>query len=368
MIKQELEDNIKFTRTDARHRGLRWMTVEHLTLVLLLKNSSVRQLLEECQADVRGLTGKLSDFVRAHAVEVHKRETNEAEAEPKPTHELQRVLRRAMGQAQKRKEEQATGVHVLAAVFAEPNSFAAYQMQKYGIERLTVFASLAKRQTPVAEKQEETDAHDLVAAAAAGKLSAPFCRTAEMSAVFRALSRKYKNNPLLVGEPGVGKTALVHAVAHEIAAGRAPAGVAEARLLQVSMTEMVAGTKYRGDFEQRLSQFVEKCRVHGNTIVFIDEIHTLVGAGAVSGSALDASNMLKPLLNEEGVRYIGATTTAEYRRIFEKESALSRRFQKIDVREPDMPLLRRILQDVTAKLSAHHQRGICPTAFFPTRR
>ena len=349
MIKQDLEDNINFTRADARRRGLKWMTVEHLTLVLLMENSSVRQLLEDCHADVRGLTSKLSDFLHSNVAA-----SDMQGAEPQPTPGLQRVLRRAVAQAQKRKEQRATGVHVLAAVFAEPNSFAAYQMQKYGVERLTVFANMAKRQ-PAPVKQAATDERDLVAAAAAGKLGAPFCRMTEIAAVFRALSRKYKNNPLLVGEPGVGKTALVHALAHEIAADRAPAGVANARLLQVSMTEMVAGTKYRGDFEQRLSQFVEKCRAHGNTIVFIDEIHTLVGAGAVSGAALDASNMLKPLLNEEGVRYIGATTTAEYRRIFEKESALSRRFQKIEVREPDAPMLRLILRDVAAKLSEHHQ-------------
>lgn len=348
MVTKELEENINVVRSDARRRGLEQMTVEHLALVLVRENSAVRDMLADFCADVRGLKDKLTQFITSTQT------ARPYGSEPQPSAGFKRVLQRAM--ANSKGKQQITGVHVLAAIFSEPDSPAAYYMQKYGIEKLAILARLSSHalsapSTPSASRQQE---NDLVAQAQAGKLDKPSGRSEEVALLIRTLSCKYKNNALLVGEPGVGKTAIVHALAHHIAAGEAPANMSGMRILSVSVAELVAGTKYRGDFEQRVQQLVEKCHAHGNTVLFIDEIHTLVGAGAVSGSALDGANVLKPLLEERKVRYIGATTQVEYRRIFEKDRALTRRFKKITVREPDDATLMQIMQRGVTYLSKHH--------------
>ncbi len=353
VITPELEDNINFTHADARRRRLGAVTLEHLVLVLI-DNSSVRRCLSTCNADVESLRQDLE-----HCIET---QTHCDGGRPAPTAEFERVLRRAVLQTRApHSRGGASGAHVLAAVFAEPGSRAAYYLCKHGVERLAALAHANQKPAtaePVARPAED---NNLVALAAAGRLESPFGRDAEVAEVARILGRKYKNNPLLVGEPGVGKTAIAHKLAHYALRPDAPQSLAGLSLFSVSVGELVAGTKYRGDFEQRMRQLLEKCRARPNAVLFIDEIHTVVGAGAVSGGSLDAANLMKPLLGG-GVRCVGATTFAEYRRIFERDAALSRRFHKIDVGEPEEDELRIILSGVAARLSAHHRTEYAPKA------
>ena len=354
MITQELEDNINFTHTDARRRGLEAITVEHLVLVMI-DNSSVRQCLSLCRADIDSLRQDLEHYLESSVARA-------AGNSPMPTVGFQRVLKRAVSHLRGRTKVKASGVHVLAAVFAEPNSHAAYFLKKHGVERLAVLA-YANEQTEKAPPTEAQPApgNELVALAAAGKIEEPFGRLTEVAEVARVLSRKYKNNPLLVGEAGVGKTAVAHKLAHCAAAGLP--SLAGMKLFSVAIGELIAGTKYRGDFEQRLRQLIEKCRAYDNAVVFIDEIHTLVGAGAVAGGSLDAANILKPILGGNGgLRCLGATTFTEYRRIFEKDAALSRRFQKVVINEPADDELQEILSGVIARLTVHHGVSYAPTA------
>ena len=277
MITQGLEENIRFLRADARRRRLSLITVEHLTLVLIEQNVEVREMLVDCHADVAGVKAKLNDYLASRVPVMEGRG-----GEPKPSPEFQRVLQRALSRTGKK----IGGTHVLAAVFAEPESSAAYYLQKYGIERLTVMSHLFRQSEEAGEpkrrKTRKTD-DNLVELATAGELERPLGREAETLDMVRVLSRKYKNNVLLVGEPGVGKTSLVHALAYRVAEQAVPEALADLRIVPVSVTDLIAGTKYRGEFEQRIKQLMEKCRTYGNVAVFIDEIHTLIGSGAVTG-------------------------------------------------------------------------------------
>lgn len=348
MITQELEENINFTHADARRRRLADVTIEHLVLVLI-DNSTVRRCLAACNADIDSLRQDLEHFIESQVPPAV------SGARPARTPEFDRVIKRAVSHVRPASRDKASGAHVLAAVFAEPDSRAAHFLCKHGVERLAVLAYAAsqKRAAEAAPAQRSEEETDLVALASAGKIEQPFGRDREAAELARILSRKYKNSPLLVGEPGVGKTAVVHKLAHHAAEGRLPA-LAGFSLFSVSIGDLVAGTRYRGDFEQRMRQLLDKCRAARNAALFIDEIHTVVGAGAVSGGSLDAANMMKPLLGG-GVRCIGATTFAEYRRIFEKDSALSRRFQKVEVREPAGEELDIIMTGVVGRLAAHHK-------------
>ena len=360
MFTRELEENIKSTRADAKRRGLEIITIEHLILVLITENTEVQKLLANCQADTQGLTENLANFL-ATQVPVAKI----MDSAPTPTAVFHRVLENAVSQNRKKNapNQKINGVHVLAAVFTEPESHAAYYLQKHGMERLTIFTHLAKPATIEKETTaEEKIGVNLTTLIAAGQLEKPFARDKETSALSRILIRKYKNNPLLIGEPGVGKTTVVHALAYQIADKAVPTALADVRLLQVSTIDLVAGTKYRGDFEQRMREITADCHKHGKTIVFIDEIHTLIGAGAVAGGAMDAANMLKPLLSDPNIRVIGATTFADYRRIFEKDTALARRFQKVEIHEPNNDALQTILNGVIKRLSVHHCVAYAPTA------
>ena len=361
MITPELEDNINFTYTDARRRRLEAVTLEHLVLVLI-DNSSVRHCLSRCKADVESLRQDL-----AHCIESQK--SHSGAKRPAPTAEFDRVIKRAVLQTRTYSSGGVSGAHVLAAVFAEPDSRAAYYLCKHGVERLAVLAHANQKsafKTAELESQPQSQSaadteNDLVALAAAGRLEKPFGRDAEIAEIVRVIGRKYKNNPILVGEPGVGKTAVVHKLAHYALREDAPPSLADFSLTAISVGDLVAGTKYRGDFEQRMRQLLEKCRARPNAVLFIDEIHTIIGAGAVSGGALDAANLMKPLLTG-GVRCIGATTYAEYRRIFERDAALSRRFHKIDIAEPGGRELQIILSGVITGLSAHHRVKYAPQA------
>ena len=354
MITPELEDNINFTHADARRRRLAAVTVEHLILVLI-DNSSVRRCLSACNADMESLRQDLEHFIKSQVPPGDS---------PRPTDEFRRVIKRAVNQIRGYSSGKASGAHVLAAVFAEPGSRAAYYLGKHGVERLAVLAHTSRRQSvgdTAAPDKERREENDLVVMAAAGRLELPFGRDAEVGEVARILARKYKNNPLLVGESGVGKTAIAHKLAHYALDSGAPPMLSGFALFSVSVGELVAGTKYRGDFELRMRQVLEKCRAHNNAALFIDEIHMLVGAGAVSGGGVDAANIMKPLL-DAGVRCVGATTFVEYRRIFEKDAALSRRFHKIDINEPSETELALILSGISMRLAAHHQISYAPSA------
>ena len=406
MIDEELERNIHFAREDARRRGLEFVTIEHLVLALL-DNSQVRQILAR-GADARGLRLALESFIQNR---VPKRKTP---GETPPTEGFKRVIRRALSPRNGQRQNQnaaINGLHVLAAVYAERDSIASYYLQKHGVERLGIIAHLAHlaHPAPPADSADSADSADpshaaippfpnpsspsadapsrpspgaqpqthpglrpappnrprdieLTAAAAAGGLESPFGRENEIAQAARALARKYKNNPLLVGEPGVGKTAVVHALAHRIASGKIPPALAGMKIFAVSVSDLVAGAKYRGDFEQRMRDLLEKCRAAGNAAIFIDEIHTVVGAGAASGGALDAANILKPALANGGIRCIGATTFSEFRRVFERDAALARRFQPINIDEPAADELEVILNGVVSRLEAHHGVSYAPDA------
>ena len=354
MITQELEENINFTRADARRRRLGAVTVEHLMLVLI-DNSSVRRCLSACNADIASLRQDLEHFIESQT-------PHSDIGRPEPTEEFQRVIKRAVLQTRAHSRGKVSGAHVLAAVFAEPGSRAAYYLCKHGVERLAVLAHANQRTaTEPAAQPATSDDNNLAVQAAQGLLEEPFGRSAEVAEVARILARKYKNSPLLVGEPGVGKTAVAHKLAHYANSADAPPSLSGLAMFSVSVGELVAGTKYRGDFEQRMRQLLEKCRAHSNAVLFIDEIHTVVGAGAVSGGSLDAANLMKPLLGGE-VRCIGATTYGEYRRIFEKDAALSRRFHRVDIGEPAGEELHMILNGVIHRLSEHHKIEYAPDA------
>ena len=360
MIAQELEESIQFAYSDARQRGLEYVTVEHLVFALL-DNSDVKQVAARQKADLAALRGALARHLETR---VPLRRGGEPS---QPTAGFQRVIQRAVAQTRgARPRAQVTALSVLAAVYAEADSFAAYYLQKHGLERLAIMNHLAlQRHTApdsaraieagVETKTGAPAARNLVEWAAAGKLDAPFGRQDEIDQVARVLCRKYKNNPLLVGEPGVGKTAVVHGVAHCVAQNRAPPALAGMAIFEVNIADLVAGTKYRGDFEQRIKDLLERVAQAGNAAIFIDEIHAIVGAGTVSGGALDAANILKPALTTGGARCIGATTYAEFRRLFEKDGAIARRFQKIEIAEPDGDELTAILEGVRTRLESHHK-------------
>ena len=392
MIAEELERNIYAAREDARRRGLEFVTVEHLVLALL-DNSQVREILNR-GADADGLRRALEAFVQNR---VPKRKTP---GDAPPTEGFKRVIRRAFARPpaqQQGRDATVNGLHILAAVYAERDSVASYYLQKHGVERLGIIAHLSSRAPHSFHSSSPSDGMggmsgaggmggsgmhphsepglnpglrlappgggrdvELTAAAVSGELESPFGREKEVAQAARALARKYKNNPLLVGEPGVGKTAVVHALAHRIARGQVPEALAGMKIFAVSVSDLVAGAKYRGDFEQRMRDLLEKCRAAGNAAIFIDEIHTVVGAGAAAGGALDAANILKPALSGGGARCIGATTFAEFRRVFERDAALSRRFQPVNISEPGGDELEVILNGVVSRLEAHH--GVCYAA------
>lgn len=354
MIAADLEKNLQAVRADAKERGLSQMMVEHLLLILLEDNPSVRQHAKRYKPDVAGLSRSLSNYLEMYAT------TNLRNYHPiAPSPVFERVLRRAVKMAG---GEATDGIHFIAAIFNERDSFAAYNLTKYGFEQLHIrgqMASYGKGAVEIspAGLASETSAAtlpNLVAQAAAGRVAEPVCCEQPLARLVQILERKYKNNPLIIGEAGVGKTALVHGLAHRIASGEVPASLQNAQIVPVLVSDLVAGTKYRGDFEQRIRALVDKCQAHGNSIVFIDEIHTLVGSGATVNSS-DAANLFKPILLEKGIRYIGTTTFAEYRRHIEKDPALARRFGRLEMPEPRGDTLHAILSAVAQQLSDFHQ-------------
>src|SRR5438477_738913 len=368
MATKEREVSLHMAFMEARQKRHEFITVEHL-LLALLDNPSASEVLRACAADIDDLRKLLTDFVTEHTPIL----TGD-DVDTQPTLGFQRVIQRAILHVQSSGKKEVTGANVLVAIFGEKDSHAVYFLHQKGVTRLDVVnyishgiskvpqAGPAKQQEGEAESEQEqnqggaleTYTMNLNALALSGKIDPLIGRERELERVVQTLCRRRKNNPLLVGEAGVGKTAIAEGLARRIIEGSVPDILARCQVYALDMGALLAGTKYRGDFEQRLKAVLKQLLDNPNAILFIDEIHTLIGAGAASGGTLDASNLLKPALSSGSLKCIGATTYTEYRGIFEKDHALSRRFQKIDVPEPSVEETVAILRGLKSRFEAHH--------------
>jgi ATP-dependent Clp protease ATP-binding subunit ClpA len=369
MIAQELEVSLHMAFMDARQKRHELITVEHL-LLAMIDNPSAAQVLRACGANLETLRRELTNYIEEHTPTV----TGNDEVDTQPTLGFQRVIQRAILHVQSSGKKEVTGANVLVAIFGEKDSHAVFFLHQQGVTRLDVvnFIShgIAKITESSAPKRTETEqdsenepatggalenfTQNLNAQVLAGKIDPLIGRGSELERVIQTLCRRRKNNPLLVGEAGVGKTAIAEGLARRIVDGDIPEILANATIYALDMGALLAGTKYRGDFEQRLKAVLKKLADAPNAILFVDEIHTMIGAGAASGGTLDASNLLKPALSNGTLKCIGATTYQEYRGIFEKDHALSRRFQKIDVAEPSIAETVEILKGLKSRFEAHH--------------
>ena len=378
MIAQELEVSLHMAFVEARQQRHEFITVEHL-LLALLDNPSASEVLRACAANIEELRKSLSAFIRENTPTVGGTE----DVDTQPTLGFQRVIQRAIMHVQSTSgaKKEVTGANVLVAIFGEKDSHAVYYLHQQGVTRLDVVNYIAhgiKKSEPPepakgsgegagsgneSEKEEVGDpkgspldqfTSNLNVQARDGKIDPLIGRESEVERVIQVLCRRRKNNPLLVGEAGVGKTAIAEGLAWRITEGTVPEVLADAVVYALDMGALLAGTKYRGDFEQRLKGVLKQLKDQPKAILFIDEIHTLIGAGAASGGTLDASNLLKPALSSGAMKCIGATTFTEYRGIFEKDAALSRRFQKVDVVEPSVEQTVEILKGLKSRFEAHH--------------
>ncbi len=373
MISQELEVSLHMAFVEARSARHEFITVEHL-LLALLDNAAAVEVLKACAANTDELRQHLRKFVSDNTPVIPEG----GEVDTQPTLGFQRVIQRAIMHvsAGGTSKKPVTGANVLVAIFGEKDSHAVYYLQQQGISRLDVVNFLShgitknqQAEAPATERQgpaggEETPdsrqtpldqyAQDLNAAAIAGRIDPLIGRDQEVERVIQILCRRRKNNPLLVGEAGVGKTAIAEGLAYRITQDEVPEILQNACVYSLDMGALLAGTKYRGDFEQRLKAVLKQLKSNPQAILFIDEIHTLIGAGSASGGTLDASNLLKPALSSGQLRCIGATTYNEYRGIFEKDAALSRRFQKVDVPEPSVEQTVQILRGLKQRFEEHH--------------
>ena len=370
MIAQELEVSLHMAFVEARQKRHEFITVEHL-LLALLDNPSAADALRACGGNIEQLRRDLNKFIGEHTPRVE----GEEEIDTQPTLGFQRVIQRAILHVQSSGKKEVNGANVLVAIFGEKDSHAVYYLQKQGITRLDVVnfishgVSKVQQNTPRAEHEGEAEADgqqqnaagplesytiNLNALALQGKIDPLIGREGELERVIQTLCRRRKNNPLLVGEAGVGKTAIAEGLARRIVENEVPEVLAQSNVYALDMGALLAGTKYRGDFEQRLKAVLKQLSENPNAILFIDEIHTLIGAGSASGGTMDASNLLKPALSTGQIKCIGATTYNEYRGIFEKDHALSRRFQKIDVNEPTSADTVEILKGLKSRFESHH--------------
>ncbi len=367
MIAQELEVSLHLAFVEARQKRHEFVTVEHL-LLALVDNPSAADALRACGAQPEVLRRELSKFIADHTPTI----TGEGDYDTQPTLGFQRVVQRAILHAQSSGKKEINGASVLAAIYGEKDSHAVYHLQKQGVSRLDVVNYIAhgvsKVQPAKAVPEEGAESgsdkgeagpleqftHNLNAQALAGRIDPLIGRHDELERVVQVLCRRRKNNPLLVGEAGVGKTAIAEGLARRVVEGDVPEVLAQAQVYALDMGALLAGTKYRGDFEQRLKSVLKALQNNPNAVLFIDEIHTLIGAGAASGGTMDASNLLKPALSSGQLKCIGATTYTEFRGVFDKDSALSRRFQKIDVPEPSVAETIDILKGLKSRFEAHH--------------
>ena len=378
MIAQELEVSLHMAFVEARQQRHEFITVEHL-LLALLDNPSAAEVLRACAANLDDLRKSLLGFIKENTPTVGGAD----EVDTQPTLGFQRVIQRAIMHVQSTGsgKKEVTGANVLVAIFGEKDSHAVYYLHQQGVTRLDVVNFIAhgikksrsarSRPKPAAKAAARARGREgrggegkgspldqftqnLNQLARDGKIDPLIGREHEVERVIQILCRRRKNNPLLVGEAGVGKTAIAEGLAWRITQNEVPEVLADAVVYSLDMGALLAGTKYRGDFEQRLKGVLKQLKDQPNAILFIDEIHTLIGAGAASGGTLDASNLLKPALSSGAMKCIGATTFTEYRGIFEKDAALSRRFQKVDVIEPSVEQTVEILKGLKSRFEEHH--------------
>ena len=386
MIAQELEVSLHMAFVEARQQRHEFITVEHL-LLALLDNPSASEVLKACSANIDDLRKSLTQFIADNTPQVAGTE----DVDTQPTLGFQRVIQRAIMHVQSTGsgKKEVTGANVLVAIFGEKDSHAVYYLHQQGVTRLDVVNFIAhgirKSDPPETGKTDAGGSPEEGAPAAAGertekaspleqftvnlnqqakegKIDPLIGREYEVERTIQILCRRRKNNPLLVGEAGVGKTAIAEGLAWRITEGTVPEVLAEAQVFSLDMGALLAGTKYRGDFEQRLKGVLKALKDKPHAVLFIDEIHTLIGAGAASGGTMDASNLLKPALSSGQMKCIGATTFTEYRGIFEKDAALSRRFQKVDVVEPTIAETIDILKGLKSRFEEHHNVRYAPAA------
>lgn len=373
MIAQELEVSLHMAFVEARQARYEFITVEHL-LLALLDNPSASEVLKACNANLDELRNMLGEFIRNNTPVV----PGTTEVDTQPTLGFQRVIQRAIMHVQSASngKKEVTGANVLVAIFGEKDSHAVYYLHQQGVTRLDVVNYIShgvrKNSQPDVSKQTEgaeevlgdaASAKDsplelytqnLNLEAAAGRIDPLIGREDEIDRVIQVLCRRRKNNPLLVGEAGVGKTAIAEGLAWRITQKNVPEVLQDAVVFSLDMGALLAGTKYRGDFEQRLKAVLKQLNDNPGAILFIDEIHTIIGAGSASGGTLDAANLLKPALSGGQLKCIGATTFIEFRNVFEKDHALARRFQKIDINEPTVEQTVQILRGLKSRFEDHH--------------
>jgi ATP-dependent Clp protease ATP-binding subunit ClpA len=367
MIAQELEVSLHMAFMDARQKRHELITVEHL-LLAMIDNPTAAEVLRACGAKLETLRTELNQYIEEHTPTV----IGQDDVDTQPTLGFQRVIQRAMLHVQSSGKKEVTGANVLVAIFGEKDSHAVFFLHQQGITRLDIVNFISHGVSKIGETakpeggEQEAEAEaapngalenytlNLNSQVVAGKIDPLIGRASELERVVQTLCRRRKNNPLLVGEAGVGKTAIAEGLARRIVEKDIPDVLANAVVYSLDMGALLAGTKYRGDFEQRLKAVMKQLEEKPDAILFIDEIHTLIGAGSASGGTLDASNLLKPALSNGSLKCIGATTYQEYRGIFEKDHALSRRFQKVDVVEPSVAETIEILKGLKSRFETHH--------------
>ena len=370
MLNQELELSLNMAFARAREHRHEFMTVEHL-LLALLSNPSAREALEACSVDLVALRQELEAFIEQTTPVLP---ASEEERDTQPTLSFQRVLQRAVFHVQSSGRSEVTGANVLVAIFSEQESQAAYLLRKHEVSRLDVvnFISHGTRKDEpnqasdpsgqINSNEEQAGGEDrmenfttnLNQLARVGGIDPLIGRDKELERAIQVLCRRRKNNPLLVGESGVGKTAIAEGLAWRIVQGDVPEVIADCTIYSLDIGSLLAGTKYRGDFEKRFKALLKQLEQDTNSILFIDVIHTIIGAGAASGGQVDAANLIKPLLSSGKIRVMGSTTYQEFSNIFEKDRALARRFQKIDVTEPSVDETVQIINGLKTKYEAHH--------------
>jgi ATP-dependent Clp protease ATP-binding subunit ClpA len=372
-ISRELEISLALAMNEARRRRHEFLCIEHL-LYALLHDTDVAEILRQCGADLAALKCSLERYLDEHLEKL----PDGMDMAPQQTIGFQRVIQRAAAHVQSAGKDEILGRNVLVAIFREPDCHAAYLMEQQGITRLDVISYISHGVSKIAEEPRGSDGDaidseadedqearprkdplalyttDLVARAAEGKIDPLIGREPELARTARVLCRRRKNNPVFVGEAGVGKTALAEGLALQIHQGKVPPALKNAKVYALDMGALLAGTRFRGDFEQRLKGVLTALRKQPGAILFIDEIHTVVGAGAASGGSLDASNILKPVLQSGELRCIGATTYHDYKSYFERDRALARRFQKIEVPEPSVDEAHEILKGLKRHYEEHH--------------
>jgi ATP-dependent Clp protease ATP-binding subunit ClpA len=364
MIEQGLQQEINMVMTEARNRRLEFVTVEHL-LLALLNMDEVISFLRGKRVNIDELRAELEQYIDSHTPII----SEDAEIDIVPTVGFQRVLQRSVYQAQSAQKNSVNAMNVFVSIFSEKESHAVYMLKLNNISRLDVMEGISSQlaDTPPEETKKvesekstkpsslESFTSNLCEKARLGEIDPLLGREEEVLRTVQVLSRRRKNNPLFVGQAGVGKTAIAQGLAKRIVDGQVPDVLKKTTIYSLDVGVLIAGTKYRGDFEKRLKSVLTDLEKDKNAVLFIDEIHTLIGAGSVSGGSLDASNLLKPALADGTLKCIGSTTYEEYRKVFEKDHALARRFQKIDIEEPSVEDTIKILHGLKKYYQSHHK-------------